>query len=587
MSGAIVLVLILLIAFAGAIANEVLKRTSHLLVEEFMEMEEIQNLRFSINQLNNCFQRTLESGNNGVNDGLDSFVAEATASVEKTRKTLTDRHNPTILDELTKTIGRIGTESEPSTLVGPHLKPVLKVGIHKNQNIAKDLNKHVEDLDVILLETKTEVDKYVRLNQKAIAHGRVTIMTLIILVFLVILFGGMVFIRSLTRPITQLLESIEDVTLGNFKVVAQIPGQDEFGTLAKAFNTMVARIDEVTVTRDQFDNIFNSIHDGLIVTDLEGRVTATNLSAAAILELGKDSGSGIDIRTWFINGWSPPLKSSGHKSVESETVVVASTGKKVPVLFAISMLKDLSGSLTGCVTGFHDLTERKKIEQEVLAAQNEKAVAIFDAQEQERFRLAQELHDGIGQILTFANYALESLGDKIPDQIIDMKQDIHLIKNQITGAISESRKISHNLIPLALHHFGLEIAIRELVGNLNHQTNTRFHFQTYGSDCRLNLQLELLLFRSCQELLQNVMKHAHAGNAFIQLIHRDARVVLICEDDGQGFSVQKSWQPDQGIGLATIKERVEAFNGQVIVHSGINRGTEITLELPLNFQRNE
>ncbi|HEY4797945.1 MAG TPA: ATP-binding protein, partial [Bacteroidia bacterium] len=158
-------------------------------------------------------------------------------------------------------------------------------------------------------------------------------------------------------------------------------------------------------------------------------------------------------------------------------------------------------------------------------------------------------------------------------------------KLMIGNVINETRNIAHSILPPILKQFGILPALRSLAEQIKNQGNINVVFQTYEFSGRLNEKLELALYRIVQEAISNTIRYAEAKNIKIQLIRHPNSLVLIIEDDGKGFDVSKS--PDaKGMGLFNIQERAKVFNGNAIINSSPDMGTEIMVEIPLSDNLN-
>jgi signal transduction histidine kinase len=212
--------------------------------------------------------------------------------------------------------------------------------------------------------------------------------------------------------------------------------------------------------------------------------------------------------------------------------------------------------------------------------------SVIQAQENERRRIARELHDDIGQSLTALVLVLGVIQDALPQRATRERQILEdataLAENMMTGL----RRVIADLRPPVLDDLGLVPALRRLGNDLYERASVPVTVQADESPGRLPPEVEITLFRVAQEALTNIGKHAHAAHAHILLRRNPASVVLQITDDGQGLppgaapwdAVQKS-----GIhfGLLGIQERVALLNGVFRVESAPQGGTMITVELLL------
>ena len=206
------------------------------------------------------------------------------------------------------------------------------------------------------------------------------------------------------------------------------------------------------------------------------------------------------------------------------------------------------------------------------------------AQEEERRRIAREIHDSLGQMLTAIKFNIEILEDAADLQDEENRRRIGDIKSLLDNAMAEAREISYNLMPSVLVDFGLVPALQLLCEQFSKRNNLKVYVHTSGINSRLDPTMEIGLYRIAQEALNNVAKHAAAREVNVQLIGSPKSIRLMIEDDGEGFRVHR---PDprsgkrHGMGLVSMRERAASFNGIFTLDSSPGRGTEIIIEVPL------
>lgn len=223
----------------------------------------------------------------------------------------------------------------------------------------------------------------------------------------------------------------------------------------------------------------------------------------------------------------------------------------------------------------------RQLQQKASALKKEKSQrirSVLDGQEIERQRLSRELHDGLGQSLIALKLRLESLEfgatAKTRKAIEELRKSFDII-------IDEVRRISNNLMPAALHEFGLENALRNHCEELSAQTGIKLLFRSSGNHVELNRKTKTYLYRITQEALINVVKHAKASHVNVSLLKEAGSVQLVIEDDGRGINREKKCK-NTGNGLYNIRERVNLLQGAMEIRSGEGKGTTIRIHLPLN-----
>ncbi|MEX0602124.1 MAG: sensor histidine kinase, partial [Bacteroidota bacterium] len=211
------------------------------------------------------------------------------------------------------------------------------------------------------------------------------------------------------------------------------------------------------------------------------------------------------------------------------------------------------------------------------------------AQEEERRRIAREIHDGLGQILTAIKFNIEILEDTIRLNDEERKR-VEDVKSLLDGVMTEAREISYNLMPSILDDFGLAPAVQHLCEQTSTRTGLKIRFQSHGLADRLHPSLETGLYRIIQEALNNITKHAEATTVEVQLIGTPASVRMMVEDDGKGIPAADSPVKNQGpggMGLVGMRERVSSFRGTFHLESRPGHGTEIHVEIPLTDNGHE
>ncbi|MGB2868151.1 MAG: PAS domain S-box protein [Bacteroidota bacterium] len=209
--------------------------------------------------------------------------------------------------------------------------------------------------------------------------------------------------------------------------------------------------------------------------------------------------------------------------------------------------------------------------------------ARVTAQEEERRRIAREIHDGLGQILTAVKFNLEILEDTFAGGADERKRLVE-VKNLLDNAMKEAREISYNLMPSVLDDFGLAPALQLFCEQFSKRRNCDVQFHAHGLSKRLDPSIEIGLYRIAQEALNNVAKHAGATETTVQIIMQEERIRMTVEDNGKGIALrsQVARNPGrEGMGLVSMRERASSFNGTLTIDSAPGKGTVVTVEIPL------
>lgn len=201
--------------------------------------------------------------------------------------------------------------------------------------------------------------------------------------------------------------------------------------------------------------------------------------------------------------------------------------------------------------------------------------AMLDGQEQERSRLARDLHDGLGGLLSGVKIELAGFMQLLKND--SQQQLMNRTLQHLDGAIGELRRIAHSMMPEILMRYGLGEAIREYCQKLK-SSGINIQCQIYHYTNKMEASRQLVLYRIMQELVNNAVKHAHSSLILVQLQQIEQSVTLIVEDDGNGFDVKALLAAGKGAGLTNIESRVEFLNGTMDFHSEIGAGTTVTIE---------
>jgi signal transduction histidine kinase len=208
------------------------------------------------------------------------------------------------------------------------------------------------------------------------------------------------------------------------------------------------------------------------------------------------------------------------------------------------------------------------------------AKAVWKVQEDERRRLARELHDGLGQTLTALTHQLERLQQKVGESVSD---DLADSVEMARLALNESRELSRLLRPPVLDDLGLAAALTWLARTLGQRTGLRVELTLDGLEERLDPDVETLVFRLVQEALTNVLRHAGVDSAQVAVARAGGLLELRVADGGRGFDPQAALAGREaaGSGLRGMRDRLELFGGRLEIASAPGQGTLVAARVPL------
>ncbi|MBV9266278.1 MAG: sensor histidine kinase, partial [Acidobacteriaceae bacterium] len=250
-----------------------------------------------------------------------------------------------------------------------------------------------------------------------------------------------------------------------------------------------------------------------------------------------------------------------------------------------------------------DITERKQAEQQLKTAnaalaqelkqraRTEKEIKalsarLISAQEEERSRLARELHDDLSQQIAAISVAISNLKRAIPSEAAEARSQSERIREKVAHLGDDTRRLSHELHPAILQYLGLEPALREYCGELAALTGIQMPFHSHGSFPSLSPAIALSVYRITQEALRNVVRHAKTDRAEVVLTFFENTLNLTVSDHGIGMDTDGA-TPSAGLGLTSMRERARLVNGAIVILSGPGGGTTVNLTVPLQAETYE
>ncbi|MBA4393571.1 MAG: hypothetical protein C0407_08465 [Desulfobacca sp.] len=209
------------------------------------------------------------------------------------------------------------------------------------------------------------------------------------------------------------------------------------------------------------------------------------------------------------------------------------------------------------------------------------AEKLFQTQEEERRRIARELHDEAGQALTAVKLGLDRLEEALPAEYPILQEQVQEIRKMLLATSSEIRRLSFHLHPTLLSDLGLEPALDLYLKGVTNHSKLSIDFRMVGFDRRLDPDVETVLYRFCQEALNNTLKHSMARHFRLSIIKSYPKIIFLAEDDGIGFSGQIGGSRKRSLGLLGMRERTSLLEGTFQLKSQKGEGTKIRIEIPL------
>ena len=442
----------------------------------------------------------------------------------------------------------------------------------------------------------------------------------------------------LTQPLLDLHRVAQRIAAGDLTPRVRVWAKDEIGEVARSVNLMIDRLLANQLALERTNQQLTAINQvatavgkewklqGVLEASLRTTLDVTGLpsgwiylfepdnhhlylacacgleteGAQALQNEGKEvclcqrdllaNDSGQSAVVWQCDRFGNRLTANGTSTYHI-TIPLAARGQRIGIVNLLSageavapdeldMLTTIGAQIAEAIANAQlhaRLVEKEAARQALLSA-------LVHAEEEERARLARELHDGAGQTLTSLLVRLKTLEevnvDRAQCKVADLCQ-------AVSGTIEQMREISHRLRPAMLEELGLEVALRTLVQDMAEESGL-------SAECRLNLEgrrlpfeTETTLYRIVQESMTNIVRHAKASQVLVELVVLPYAIALRVEDDGQGFDVEALRHvagKQRRLGLVSMRERIEMLDGSLVVCSEPGRGTSIQARIPMAME---
>lgn len=345
---------------------------------------------------------------------------------------------------------------------------------------------------------------------------------------------------------------------------------DTLDSIMSGINMLGEELEETTIKRDFFNSAFHSITDSLVVIDNAGTIIDFNESFVILLELPKEEINGEHLTKFLkVNSLAKTIEKVNQdlKVIDFESEVTNSHGKKIFVECHVSVIDN---NKCQSLVKIHDLTY--KLQQEA-----SRIATIIKTQEEERNRVASDLHDSIGQQIS----ALKFYFDSIQKQKDEKMRNALLKKTEalIDNVADEIRNICFQLMPRSVEKFGIAQSIKQLADLIHFSTGIKFDLKLDDSNIKLENNIAMSVYRVIQEFVNNSIKHAKCKNILIDLQFKGKELLLKMNDDGIGFENNASLK--RGNGLDNINLRIKYLHGDIDFKSEKNKGVHLSISIPL------
>ncbi len=339
------------------------------------------------------------------------------------------------------------------------------------------------------------------------------------------------------------------------------------------------RTRKLSVSEAKFRNIFNALQVSIVITSEKDEVLESNSMAQQLLNLPPVMKGGLKLMDIIVDEVAPLVYRKYINEIRDGltrqmSFKMQGHDKKI-IYFEMEGRAINIGNQTVMLHIIRDVTERKQMQKRILKT-------IFETEEKERKRFAKDLHDGLGAILSGIKLHLSLLeSNEVPPE--DIPPIVQRSKELVSQAASSAREIANNIKPHDLSDFGLVSSVESFLEKIRDVSGINIDFNARNFKVQLDDDIELIIFRIVNELINNTIKYAQAVNIRLVLSGFDQKVIFLYSDDGNGFDYQEVISRDEGgMGLKNIISRVESINGICEINGVPGSGMDVVIELNLN-----
>lgn len=340
--------------------------------------------------------------------------------------------------------------------------------------------------------------------------------------------------------------------------------------------------------RDRAQRYLDIVDVILLALDLNGQITLINRKGCSLL--GWQEGELLG-RDWFDTCLPASTRERMHPLFHSllagdfsyiENPVLTKSGEERLIGWRNTLVRDGEGRVIGTLSSGEDITDRRASENALL----ELSGKLLHAQDEERRRVAWDVHDGIGQYVAALSLVMGKLRTCIDETDLESREALLCGRQLIRAASREIRTVSYLLHPPMIDELGLKSALEWLVRGYRERSGIQVSLETSPCLTRLKREIEIALFRVAQESLSNVYRHSGSPTAVVRLVLDPDTVMLEVADQGKGLAPRSGRSKCRaGVGIPGMEERVKELRGRFNLESSPERGVTVQVTLPLTFDR--
>jgi PAS domain S-box-containing protein len=393
----------------------------------------------------------------------------------------------------------------------------------------------------------------------------------------------------------------KDMTIGTLCVAVRQPRQFHAGDaelLTTIGNAMGVALEnaclceeqrriatELQISERQFRTLFESASDAICVHDMEGNILATNRACADLTGYSLEELGQMNVRCFFLEDGLTIAKQVRERLCRGKIIdkpyeqrLIRKNGTEASLMMSASLIA-MDGKPMAFQVIARDVTEEKRTHENMRFYVQQ----VVRAQEEERKRIARELHDDTVQVLGSLSREVDNFMRKKTHLLPDEVAFLRYLRQQLNRGLESVHRFSHNLRPSTLDDLGLLPALRSLVNEMKQHDRIDAELRVLGSEGRFTPEVDLLLFRIVQEALSNIRRHAQASRAWVVVEFAEGKTRLTIGDNGQGLELPGRVEdlPRSGkLGLAGIQERARLLGGTLELRSTPGKGTTLVVEIP-------
>jgi PAS domain S-box-containing protein len=333
-------------------------------------------------------------------------------------------------------------------------------------------------------------------------------------------------------------------------------------------------------SEEQYRRVVDHLHDALIIDDADGHVIFANDRFLQMFGIDREELSTIRLEDHVAPEWHSRVRQGHDRRVGGEDVPahfeyegIRRDGQRIWLEANVVPIHDVTGRVTHTQSVIRDITQRKLADDAIASVSRR----LIEAQEQERTRIARELHDDVNQRIALLAIELDQLKQYLHDSAL-----IHRFQGiceQLFVLGKDVQGLSHRLHSSKLEYLGLAAAARSFCQELSEQQNVEIEFEHADVPPNLSEEASLCLFRILQEALHNAVKHSGVAYFKVDLRQTGDTIQLSVSDTGMGFDPEVA-MTQHGLGLVSMRERVSLVGGTIAIKSAPNHGVVIQVQIP-------